>query len=627
MSAPQPVDRRIRLAALGLFLLPLLLYGRSVTFDAINFDDPLYIFDNPLVTGGWTGELWREIWLGREPVPLWIPLTWLSLKLDWTLFGAFPGGFHLVNVLLHAANGVLLFLWLWRLFPARPDAALLGAALFVVHPQHVESVLWLTERKEVLAGLFGLAALHGYLSHVRSGRRWGGPLVLAVAGLALSLMAKPMWITLPVLLLLLDRWPLDRRLPLGTLLLEKLPFLLLGGLCALLTVGRYGDYLIPTDRLGLGERLGHFLVTLPEYLKTFFWPVRLTPLYPFQETALPLSQLAGAAGLVLLLTGLAWGLRHRCPALLVGWAWLVIGLVPVSGLVRNGMQSMADRYTYMPHLGLLLLSTGLLVRVQRPLWRRTAPLAAGGALLLCLPLAHGQAGHWRDGVSLWCQALTVTPEAHYSHWLLGGALLQRGEVAQARRHYEQAHRLAPAQAEYRVSLGNVRLLDGDHAGAEAIFDLALGDQPRDAALLNGVAMAWMREGDFARAAALFDRARTGSGPRAARERAEARFHLGLARVALGQRDQGLADLAGALRDHPLHRGGWCALLRGAVGHAWPALAPVEERYCGRPTSPSTAGSRFPASTITLLDGRGIPPPSTAGSRFPASTVTLSEVRL
>jgi hypothetical protein len=334
------------LVPLSLVAACLLVYAQTFNFGFVNFDDNSYIFENQQVRQGLTtaGLHWAFTTIDYF---YWQPLTWLSHMVDCQIFGLRPGWHHLVGLMFHIANSLLVLAVLTRLTGAFGRSAA-AAALFALHPLRIESVAWAAERKDVLSGLFFLLAIWCYVGYVRqpSTHRYYG--VCGVFALALS--AKPMAMTLPLILLVLDWWPLGRRaFP------EKLPMFAMAGVSTVITsigMARFAPFNW-SGALSLGQRISNSLISYVSYLELTFWPHDLAILYPFR-ISVPVWQSAAALLLLALLTGLALWQARRKPYLLAGWLWFVIGMVPAIGLRQSGWQSMADRFTYLPSIGLAI---------------------------------------------------------------------------------------------------------------------------------------------------------------------------------------------------------------------------------------------------------------------------------
>ena len=388
---------RPRIIALLLALTTLVFYLPVTRFDFINYDDDEYVTSNPIVQGGLTfaGIKWA---LTTGHASNWHPMTWLSHMTDCELFGLDAGGHHLVSVLFHSANAVLLFILLRRMTEKIWPSAFV-AALFAWHPLHVESVAWVAERKDVLSTFFALLAMLSYVKFARenSRRNFG----LAIVFFALGLMAKPMLVTLPFVLLLLDVWPLKRWSP-GTaglsLWREKIPFFLLtAASCVITVIVQHGGQAIASlDHIPMYFRLENGTVAPWRYLQKIVWPEDLAVMYPIAPISAA-SFVAGAACLVLV-TVAAWRWRETRPYFLVGWFWFLGTLVPVIGLVQVGSTSMADRYTYIPAIGIFIaLAFGLDEMAGRV--QRAAKIFPAGAVLilgLCLFLTERQLGYWHN---------------------------------------------------------------------------------------------------------------------------------------------------------------------------------------------------------------------------------------
>ena len=452
LDQPRTAPRRLPVSpGAALALLVALLTGAAYlpTFGNgfVNLDDPLYVTANPWVRQGITraGLAWA---LAANVANNWHPLTLFSHLLDVQLFGLAAAGHHGTSLLLHAANSLLLFRVLRRMTGATWRSAAV-AALFAVHPAHVESVAWVAERKDVLSALFWILAMGAWGEYARrpSWRRYA----LVVLLMALGLAAKPMVVTLPFALLLLDVWPLERRgLGWRRLIAEKLPLLALSALSSLVTLRYQQTSLVPLDVLPWPLRLANAAVSYASYLGKILLPRHLAVFYPI-PLAFPAWQTAGAALLIVIITGLALWSWRRAPWLLIGWLWFLGTLVPVIGLVQVGRQAMADRYLYIPSIGLFL---ALVWGISELLRDRRALLAALSTVVL-LALATGtwvQTGTWRDSVTLYRHALAVTRDNYVAHVGLAKALAARRDWSGAVEQYRQALALRPEFQEARRGL-------------------------------------------------------------------------------------------------------------------------------------------------------------------------------
>jgi tetratricopeptide (TPR) repeat protein len=470
---------RPRLIALLLALITLLAYLPVAQDGFLNYDDNDYVTENHVVQNGLTraGVRWA---FTTGHAGNWHPVTWLSHMLDCELFGLNAGAQHSVNALFHTANAVLLLLLLFRLTGALWPSAFV-AALFAWHPLHVESVAWISERKDVLSTFFGLLTLLAYVKAVTSDRCQGtrtNPALshftfhvsrfywLALAFFALGLMAKPMLVTLPFVMLLLDYWPLQRFAHLKTegeiirsLALEKWPFFLLAAASCVATflAQRAAQAVVPLQEFPLNLRLGNAFLSYALYLEKAVWPAKLAVIYPLQSQ-LSWGEVTLAAVFLAVITCLAWSLRRPYPYLLAGWLWFLGTLVPVIGLMQVGNAAMADRYTYFPLVGAFIAVTfgvrDLAVRHRFP----KAATATVAALILagCLALTEHQLRYWHDSESLFAHTVAVAPGDNPNARVnYGMGLEQKGLPIEALAQYREAVRLAPDNAGAHYDNGNL----------------------------------------------------------------------------------------------------------------------------------------------------------------------------
>jgi tetratricopeptide (TPR) repeat protein len=510
----------------------------------VNYDDDLYVTANPHVQRGVTAAGLQWAWRTHAAAN-WHPLTWVSLQLDSTLAGRrvsserLAGVYHLTNVLLHLATVLLLFAVLRGMTGAVWRSALV-AALFAVHPLHVESVAWVSERKDVLCAFFGVAALGAYSWYAR---RPGVMRYLAVAALfGLGLMAKPMLVTLPCVLLLLDYWPLRRwRLapaqgplarsasegysspslalrangpgqpssparPLWWLLVEKVPLLLLTAADSVLTWTAQweGQAFQPLERLPLAVRAGNALVAYAAYLGKTFWPVRLAALYAHPGLGLSWAQVAVAAALLAAVTAVVVCAARRVPYAVVGWLWFLGMLVPTIGLTQVGPQAYADRFTYLPHVGLFIaLVWGTADLVRRVRLRPVAVALGVVAVAGCAVLARVQVSYWHDSVTLWEHTLAVTDDNFLAHYHLANFLAANGRAAEAVAHYRASLAIQPDHWPAQQTLTAILIEQGRREEARQVFDAAMRFHPGDAAIRRAYARLLNAHG-----AALANRGRT-----------------------------------------------------------------------------------------------------------------------
>jgi protein O-mannosyl-transferase len=429
--------------ALGLIVAVLCAYAGIVRADFIIFDDNSHVFENPVVTAGltWPGVVDAFV---QPRASLWIPLTWISFMLDVSVFGLNPGAMHAVNLAWHTASTVLLFYTLRRM-TGRLWASAFVAALFGVHPLSVESVAWITERKNVLCGFFWLASIAAYARYAERPRP--RPYIFALVFAALAMLAKPMAVTLPCTLLLLDFWPL-RRFEWAVVwrrVGEKLPFFALTILTSWMAIqGRRSEAVVSLETVTLGSRLSNALVSYAEYLGDFFWPVHLAAFYPHPIDPQPL--LAGGA-LVLLaaVTVAAILVWKRHPYVLIGWLWFLGTIVPNIGVVQIGSQARADRFTYIALIG-ISMALAWLVADRWPKPPRWLGVAAGVVLLACSALTARQVGYWMNGTTLFEQTIAVTKNNACAYANAGLHRARDGEFEKAIPHYQASLRIQPDQA-------------------------------------------------------------------------------------------------------------------------------------------------------------------------------------
>jgi Flp pilus assembly protein TadD len=502
-STPQPPPHSIRKhtdfgVCVLLVVVVFLVFGQTLRYDFVNYDDDQYFYSNPHVKAGltWSGVTWA---FQTGYASNWHPLTWLSLMLDAQLFGTGAAGPHLTNVILHAAGTVLLFLLFKRMTAAHWRSALV-AAVFAIHPLHVESVAWVSERKDVLSGLFFMLTLLMYARYVEriptpKNKVFYG---LALLFFALGLMSKPMLVTLPFVLLLLDWWPLKRFefSTVSRLVLEKLPFFLLSAASCVATI--FAQQEAVRSMVPLAERLGNASVSCVTYLVQMVLPENLAAFYPYPLN-LPVGQVAGAGVLLFSITLPVFFAARKFPYFLVGWLWYLGMLVPVIGLVQVGDQSHADRYTYLPQIGLYLIIAWA-VKDLTISWRHRrelAGMAACGMMAVLMVCAWKQTRYWRDGESLWRHALTCTSGNYTAHNNLGYILAAQDRTAEAIGHYQKALEIYPDYAEADINLGRLFLDEGKLDEAEECFHRAIKIKPGSAEAYNDLGILLAGQGKTA----------------------------------------------------------------------------------------------------------------------------------
>jgi tetratricopeptide (TPR) repeat protein len=470
--------------------LTIAVFGQVTGFDFVLYDDGAHVYNNPGALRGLTLE--SVAWAFRTTfVANYIPITGITFLLDHQIHGLDPAGYHLTNLLFHIANVVLLFIFLstttGRIWPSA-----FAAALFAIHPLHVESVAWISARKDVVSTFFWLAAMLAYVSYAKRPRIL--PYLLTFALFALGLLSKAMLVTFPFALLLIDLWPLERidarslgsrqsRPAIGRLVLEKIPFIAAvsaASVVALIVQARDGA-VASTFAVPMAERIPNALAAYFVYLGKTIWPVDLIVQYPLREGALSVAATIAAAAILLAVTAALFQLARRWSYLLVGWLWYVGTLVPVIGLVQIGSQSMADRYTYLPLIGIFIAIAWAAADVARALpgWRRPLSACAALVVLVFAGIAWRQAGHWRDSVTLFSHAVAVDSHNVVGHSLLGKALYDRGSIGAARTHLERAVALRPSHTPALLNLGVLHVSKGRYDEAINFYARILQDKPDD----------------------------------------------------------------------------------------------------------------------------------------------------
>jgi len=545
------------LICLGLVAITWAVFGQTLAHDFVNFDDHVYVYENPLVVKGLTTEGIIGAFTHTHALN-WHPLTTLSHMLDCELYGLNAGGHHLTNVILHTIAVLLLFLVLKQTTNALWQSAFV-AALFAIHPLHVESVAWIAERKDVLSAVFFLLTLAAYGRYARM----PSPARYLLVGLlfACGLMCKPMLVTLPFVLLLLDYWPLGRleghKSEMGSrvrrLITEKVPLFALSACSCIVTLFTQRQGPNPIDQLPFLWRLNNSFVSYVTYIRQMLWPARLAVFYPHPNDRLPLGDVIVAISLIIGVSLLVIYLRRARPYLVTGWVWYVGMLVPVIGLVQVGEQAHADRYTYLPQIGLYIMvawAVGDLLAESRSRARRALIGVAAAITIVSLSVrAFGQTSYWKNSETLWNHTLAVTGENDVAHNNLGFLFLRKGELdkaisefqaaldiraratqthynlgaaliqnnlgnAFARKqlwdeaigHLEEAVRLRPDYADGYFNLGSVLFQQGRIDEAVAQWQKVLAIRPTDAEAHRNIANALRKRGDVKGAIAEYEEA-------------------------------------------------------------------------------------------------------------------------
>lgn len=512
MSAPDPqvaacppVDRALRLRAhlaccATILLATWLVYFRAAGFGYVGFDDTEYVVNTPRVLDGLSAEgvAWAFTTFRFSN---WHPLTWVSYMLDVSLFGDSAGAKHAVNIVLHACNSLLAYALAFRLLP-RSDymPPLAVGVLFAVHPLHVESVAWVAERKDVLCALFYFAALHLHLHYVA--KRSAGPyLAVQIAG-AFALLAKPMAVTLPVALLLLDHWPLARLADTGSararlrriavLLIEKVPLVLMAAAVCVLTVMAQQDALVSTLSVWPTYRLQNAILSYTIYLRQMILPTGLAPLYPLRPID-ALAQFLPALCVLAALVGFAVWRRRVAPWGLFGMLWFLLTLLPVIGLVQVGVQAHADRYMYIPSLGLLLVA-GMIFAGCPVEWRSRARAIVAAVLVFHSVMAWIQVGYWANNFMAYSRILDITPDSWEGHVGMAAYYSELGALEMAESHAREALAIDSRSQFVHASLGNIQLAKNDFTSAETSFRRSLEINPRWTLAMNNLAVTLERSG-------------------------------------------------------------------------------------------------------------------------------------
>src|SRR5438067_12925482 len=446
----------------GLVALVWFVFGQAIKFPFINFDDPEYVYEVPEINAGltWHGVKWA---FTHWPATNWFPLKNVSHMLEFQFYGFNPGLFHLTNVVLHAATVVLLFLAL-RKFTRSIWRSAFAAAIFAIHPLRAESVVWIEERKDVLSGIFFMLMLAAYFYYTRK-PAVARYLTISIV-FAAGLLSKAMLVTTPIILLLLDYWPLnkDQGSEIGSqksqnssswpkLILEKAPLFVLSLIVAFLTSRGIAPAHSAADQLPFLARIGNAFVSYLVYVWQMIWPTNLGVFYPYPQNGLPIWQSIVAAAILVVITIAIFAVRKSRPYLFVGWFWYLIMLLPVIGIIQVNLQAHADRYTYLPQIGLyLIIAWGVADLLSR--WRTQIASAAAVVVILAFAFAaRVQASYWRDSETLWTHTIAVTKDNYFAHASLADLLMRRGRVNEAIEHSEEALRLRPGDADAQNNLG------------------------------------------------------------------------------------------------------------------------------------------------------------------------------
>ncbi len=543
---------------LALVLLNAAIYSQVRNFDFVNYDDGAHVYDNLPIKRGLSPDSVKWAF-SSVLISNYIPVTTLSYLFDFHVSGLDPGAYHLTNLLFHTLNSLLLFLLMFRLTSALWPSAFV-AALFAIHPLHVESVAWISSRKDVISTFFWFLALWVYASYVRKPRVL--PYLSAIVLFALGLLAKPMLVTLPFVLLLIDYWPLNRfrkdtEAPNGTLrghwgvLLEKAPFFVLTIAVSVLTfvAQRDADAVPGVGVFGTSTRIYNAIVSYGVYAGKSVWPSGLIPFYPHPGAGIPLLSVLLSVMLLTALTTLCVRLRHKRPYLIVGWLWFLGTLVPVIGIVQVGGQAMADRYTYVPLVGLFMMAAWAAKDIVAALPALRIPTAISGAAIVSVfsILSWQQARHWENSIALFEHTLRFSPRNSTALANLGEAYLSDGRSEEAIGPIEAALAQNPQDLGNLRNLASAYRLAGRYKDAEEQLTLALRLDPESPKTHNHMGLVFLDQGQDPRARLHFERA-------LALDPGYFPAHINLGNVLLEQnlRLEALAHYRFVLRRYPQH---------------------------------------------------------------------------
>jgi Flp pilus assembly protein TadD len=527
---PQSSGKATDLAITALLLIAIFAaYAQTLHFGFVNYDDPDYVTENPYVKSANIAWAFTHSFAGN-----WFPLTWLSHMLDFELFGLDAGGHHLTSVILHALATLLLFATLRRMTGSRWSSAMV-AALFALHPLHVESVAWIAERKDVFSAFFWMLTLYAYVAYVER----PGPTRYALTLLAFccGLMAKPMLVTLPLVLLLLDHWPLKR----GMRVVEKLPFFALSVAASVVTfvVHKEVGATASLDIFPIALRLENAPVSYAAYIIKMFWPSNLAVFYPYSRQSLAIPATFAAIGIVLVTV-----MARRRPYLIVGWLWYLVTLVPVIGIIQVGAQARADRYTYIPMVGLSIAVVWGLAEILAP-WPRAQRILAYATCAVCAALTWSQVRYWQDGVTLFRHTVDVTTDNYAARFNLAAALDERGDRHEAATQLAEAVRIQPRFAAARAELGQLLAKQGHLPEALVQLRAAADLNPSDASTHYRLGTVLGESGSQREAAAEFQEA-----VRLDPDNADAHFNLGISLVNQGSIESAAKEFAATAKLRP-----------------------------------------------------------------------------
>jgi tetratricopeptide (TPR) repeat protein len=603
-SRPAGLNDRWRILGICVFLAAIVwaVFGQTVQYEFVNFDDGLYVYENAEVAGGLTLKGVAAMFTHVE-CNFYHPLTMISLMLNHQLHGLQPGGYHLVNVLFHTLSVILLFLILRRMTGFTWRSAF-AAAVFAIHPLRVESVAWVAERKDVLSGFFFMLTIGAYVRYVQRQSRGEGQGARAQAApaldprlatldyclmllfFALGLMSKSSLVTLPFVLLLLDYWPLGRFggktvadgksasrrgnfSVLARLVVEKVPLFALSVAASVMTVIAEGKAVAPTKGLPLVDRVGNPIMSYVIYLRQMVCPAGLAPFYPYSPKDLFVWKIVLALVLLVAVSAAALAGWRKRPYLLVGWLWYLGMLVPMIGIMRVGQFVRADRFTYLSQIGLYLLLTWAAADLCAG-WRHRRVVLGGCATIILVALifcARVQTSYWRNSESLWTHTLACTSDNAIAHNNVGNTLLQKGNVDEAITHYQMALQIRPHYAEAHYNLGNTLLQKGNVDEAITHYQKALQIYPAYAEAHINLGNTLLQKGNVDEAITHYQMAL-----QIKPDSADAHINLGNALLKKGSVDEAITHFQKALQIRPdyteAHNNlGYALIQKGSVDEA------------------------------------------------------------
>ena len=555
----------------GLVIAVGLAFGRSIHNDFVKYDDNDYVYEQPHIINGLSAQsvAWAFTHVHADN---WHPLTSISHMLDCQIYGLQPWGHHLTNILLHALAAMLLFLALLRL-TSTPDARLsisniwpcaFVAALFAIHPLRAESVAWVSERKDVLSGVFFMLTLFAYARYVQSDRHRTRNYILVLICFALGLLCKPTLVTIPFVLLLLDYWPLQRwqTSPIGQagvssrwsvvsgLVIEKLPLFALSAASCVATMIAQRRVIEASVQMNLIERANNAFVSYVAYVGEMFWPSHLSISHPYAEGYQNLPLALASLLLLLIISVLCFRLRKSHPFLLTGWLWYIGVLVPMIGVVQVSAEARADRYTYLSQIGLyIMVSWGAVALTKTSRLHRAILVASASLILIAFGMrSYGQTACWRNTETLWRHATDVSPFDYIAHDSLGSTLVEEGQPNEAIVEFEKAIQIKANYAPSYNNLGNALLQNGRPDLAAAQYQRALELDPHDSQVHNNLGTLLLKEGRLDEAIEQYKEAVA-----AAPEAAELHYNLGSALIMKGNWDDAIKHLEATLNidnDYP-----------------------------------------------------------------------------